>query len=193
MDGFICRGYTFDNSSGKPVCLLHSEDTTSLGVSSLIDATKTIYRERELCLDCKLIERNHEYTNCHIFWYLQNIFRESILAILKIDFARMTHKYCNTLSTLYSFYVSLFFLSVRVQCNDSTMTIMLRTNDPFFGRIYSNGYADTCGVQGTGGNQTMLMLSIPTANKVHEGELHCGLNPAFSVDDRNRQVDNNFL
>lgn len=56
MDGFICRGYTFDNSSGKPVCLLHSEDTTSLGVSSLIDATKTIYRERELCLDCKLIK-----------------------------------------------------------------------------------------------------------------------------------------
>ncbi|XP_006563620.1 uncharacterized protein LOC726353 isoform X2 [Apis mellifera] len=126
MDGFICRGYTFDNSSGKPVCLLHSEDTTSLGVSSLIDATKTIYRERELCLD------------------------------------------------------------LRVQCNDSTMTVMLRTNDPFFGRIYSNGYADTCGVQGTGGNQTMLMLPIPTANNVHQGKLHCGLNPAFSVDDRNR-------
>lgn len=69
------------------------------------------------------------------------------------------------------------------------MTVMLRTNDPFFGRIYSNGYADTCGVQGTGGNQTMLMLPIPTANNVHQGKLHCGLNPAFSVDDRNRQVD----
>lgn len=66
MDGFICRGYTFDNSSGKPICLLHSEDTTSLGVSSLIDATKTIYRERELCLDCKLIEmKGITYTNCH--------------------------------------------------------------------------------------------------------------------------------
>ncbi|XP_043600335.1 uncharacterized protein LOC122575451 isoform X5 [Bombus pyrosoma] len=51
VDGFICRGYTFANSSGQPLCLLHSEDTTSLGVSSLIDATNVVYREREPCLD----------------------------------------------------------------------------------------------------------------------------------------------
>lgn len=136
--------------------------------------------------------------------YSQNIFKESILIIVKIDFPRffITHKYSNIVHLLhyvhfiafiiyvsfYYIYVSFFFLSVRVQCNDSTMTVMLRTNDPFFGRIYSNGYADTCGVQGTGGNQTMLMLPIPTANNVHQGKLHCGLNPAFSVDDRNRQV-----
>ncbi|KAK9308878.1 hypothetical protein QLX08_001291 [Tetragonisca angustula] len=126
VDGFICRGYTFDNSLGDGVCLLHSEDTTSLGVSSLIDAANMVYKEREPCLD------------------------------------------------------------LRVRCNVSTMTIELRTNDAFFGRIYSNGHADSCGVQGTGSNRTILTLPIPSADKVQEGTLRCGLNPAFSVDNRNR-------
>lgn len=126
VDGFICRGYTFDNSSGDGVCLLHSEDTTSLGVSSLIDTANVVYKEREPCLD------------------------------------------------------------LRVRCNVSTMTIELRTNDAFFGRIYSNGHADSCGVQGTGSNRTILTLPIPSADKVQEGTLRCGLNPAFSVDNRNQ-------
>ncbi|XP_060825016.1 uncharacterized protein LOC132911977 isoform X1 [Bombus pascuorum] len=126
VDGFICRGYTFANSSGQPLCLLHSEDTTSLGVSSLIDATNVVYREREPCLDLK------------------------------------------------------------VRCNNSTMTVELKTSDPFFGRLYSNGYADTCGVQGTGSNQTILTLPIPPVDQIREGTLRCGLHPAFSVDDQNR-------
>ncbi|XP_033343986.1 uncharacterized protein LOC117230524 [Bombus vosnesenskii] len=126
VDGFICRGYTFANSSGQPLCLLHSEDTTSLGVSSLIDATNVVYREREPCLDLK------------------------------------------------------------VRCNDSTMTVELKTSDPFFGRLYSNGYADTCGAQGTGSNRTILTLPIPPVDQIREGTLRCGLHPAFSVDDQNR-------
>ncbi|XP_017765268.1 PREDICTED: uncharacterized protein LOC108554479 [Eufriesea mexicana] len=126
VDGFVCRGYTFDNSSGEPVCLLHSEDTSSLGVSSLITVANAIYREREPCLDLK------------------------------------------------------------VRCNDSTMTVELKTNDGFYGRIYSSGYADTCGVQGTGGNRTLLTLPVPAADKIRDGKLRCGLNPAFSIDDRNR-------
>ncbi|XP_076302864.1 uncharacterized protein LOC143221268 [Lasioglossum baleicum] len=126
VDGFVCRGYTFDNSSGEPVCLLHSEDTTSLGVSSLITLANAIYREREPCLDLK------------------------------------------------------------VRCNDSTMTIELKTNDGFYGRIYSSGHADTCGVEGTGGNRTSFTLPLPAADKIRDGKLRCGLNPAFSIDDRNR-------
>ncbi|XP_033308116.1 uncharacterized protein LOC117209818 [Bombus bifarius] len=126
VDGFICRGYTFANSSGQPLCLLHSEDTTSLGVSSLIDATNVVYREREPCLDLK------------------------------------------------------------VRCNDSTMTVELKTSDPFFGRLYSNGYADTCDAQGTGSNRTILTLPIPPVDQIREGTLRCGLHPAFSVDDQNR-------
>ncbi|CAL7938353.1 unnamed protein product [Xylocopa violacea] len=127
VDGFICRGYTVDTSrTGEPICLLHSEDTSSLGVSSLIDATNAIYREREPCLDLK------------------------------------------------------------VRCNDSAMTVEFMTSDRFYGRIYSNGYSDTCSVQGTGRNQTVLTLPIPPADKIREGKLPCGLNPAFSVDDQNR-------
>ncbi|CAK9824833.1 hypothetical protein ANTRET_LOCUS2937 [Anthophora retusa] len=126
VDGFVCRGYTLDNSSGELICLLHSEDTNSLGVSSLIDVPRAIYREREPCLDLK------------------------------------------------------------VRCNESAMTIELRTSEGFVGRMYANGHADSCGVQGTGRNRTVLTLPVPAAEKVRDSQLRCGLNPAFSVDDRNR-------
>nr|XP_034179295.1 uncharacterized protein LOC117603867 isoform X1 [Osmia lignaria] len=127
VDGFICRGYTMDNSSGEPVCLLHSEDTNGLGVSSLIVASNVIYREREPCLD------------------------------------------------------------LRVRCDQLTITIELRTNDRFFGRIYPIGHADDCGVQGGGGNRTLLVLPIPSVDRLRDGNgIQCGLNLAFSVDDRNR-------
>ncbi|XP_017796564.1 PREDICTED: uncharacterized protein LOC108577858 [Habropoda laboriosa] len=126
VDGFVCRGYTLDNSSGELVCLLHSEDTNSLGVSSLIDMPHAIYREREPCLDLK------------------------------------------------------------VRCNESAMTIELRTSEAFVGRIYANGHADSCGVQGIGRNRTVLTLPVPTPDKVRDSQLRCGLNPAFSIDDRNR-------
>ncbi|XP_076295009.1 uncharacterized protein LOC143216107 [Lasioglossum baleicum] len=52
--GFFCRGYTMDNSSGAPICLLHAEDTVGLGVSSLVPMANAIYREREPCLDLKV-------------------------------------------------------------------------------------------------------------------------------------------
>ncbi|XP_053976905.1 uncharacterized protein LOC128890108 isoform X2 [Hylaeus anthracinus] len=126
VDGFVCRGYTLDNSSGESVCLLHSEDTIGLGVSSLITVANAVYREREPCLD------------------------------------------------------------LRVQCNDTIMTVELRTSDAFFGRIYTNGYAETCGVQGHGLNRTILTLPLPRADQLREIMPQCGLNPAFSIDDQNR-------
>ncbi|XP_076678030.1 uncharacterized protein LOC143374068 isoform X2 [Andrena cerasifolii] len=126
LDGFICRGYTMDNSSGVPVCLLHSEDTIGLSVSSLVPVKNVVYREREPCLDLK------------------------------------------------------------VRCNVSTMTIEMKTNEPFFGRMYATGHAETCGVQGRGSNWTVLTLPLPHVEVLREGELQCGLNPAYSIDDRNR-------
>lgn len=66
------------------------------------------------------------------------------------------------------------------------MTVELKTSDPFFGRLYSNGYADACGVQGTGSNRTILKLPVPPVDQIREGTLRCGLHPAFSVDDQNR-------
>ncbi|XP_026674051.1 uncharacterized protein LOC108630827 isoform X2 [Ceratina calcarata] len=125
VDGFICRAYTLDNSTGEPTCLLHSEDTISLGVSSLIDVRRAVYREREPCLDLK------------------------------------------------------------VRCNESAMTVELRTPERFFGRIYSSGYAEKCGAQGTGSDRTVLTLPIPPVDQIHEGRLPCGLNPAYAVEDRN--------
>lgn len=84
------------------------------------------------------------------------------------------------------FHARCFSWSVKVRCNDSTMTVELKTSDPFFGRLYSNGYADTCGAQGTGSNRTILTLPIPPVDQIREGTLRCGLHPAFSVDDQNR-------
>nr|ARK20012.1 venom protein [Ampulex compressa] len=54
VDRFICRSYTVVYSAEGPDCLLHSEDTTSLGVSSLLPAPNAIYKEREPCLDLKV-------------------------------------------------------------------------------------------------------------------------------------------
>jgi len=52
MDGFICRAYTVDYSEEKPLCLLHSDTTIGLGVSSLVARPNVIYKEQEPCLDC---------------------------------------------------------------------------------------------------------------------------------------------
>lgn len=51
MDGFICRAYTVDYSEAKPLCLLHSDSTIGLGVSSLVTRPNAVYREQEPCLD----------------------------------------------------------------------------------------------------------------------------------------------
>lgn len=50
-DGFTCRAYTVDYSEKKPLCLLHSDDTIGLGVSSLVTRPNVIYKEEEACLD----------------------------------------------------------------------------------------------------------------------------------------------
>ncbi|XP_076651481.1 uncharacterized protein LOC143358317 [Halictus rubicundus] len=133
--GFLCRGYTLDNSTGAPMCLLHAEDTVGLGVSSLVPTANAIYREREPCLDLK------------------------------------------------------------VRCNESAMRVELSTSDGFFGRMYANGYAESCAVDGRGANQTVLSLplpylpplaSLPRPEQFPQVAPRCGLNVAFSVDDQNR-------
>ncbi|XP_076229202.1 uncharacterized protein LOC116433417 isoform X2 [Nomia melanderi] len=130
--GFLCKGYTLDNSTGESICLLHSEDTSGLGVSSLVPAMNAIYREREPCLDLK------------------------------------------------------------VRCNETAMRVELTTNDAFFGRIYAASYAESCGVDGQGANRTVLTLPLPlpppslSTGRPSNASPQCGLNTAFSVDDRNR-------
>ncbi|XP_011169679.2 uncharacterized protein LOC105202723 isoform X2 [Solenopsis invicta] len=53
-DGFICRAYTVDYSEEKPLCLLHSDSTIGLGVSSLVTRPNVVYKEQEPCLDLKV-------------------------------------------------------------------------------------------------------------------------------------------
>ncbi|XP_066595926.1 uncharacterized protein [Prorops nasuta] len=127
-DGFICKAYTINStSSDRTICLLHSEDTTSLGVSSLVNAPGLLYKEREPCLH------------------------------------------------------------VKVQCGKSTMRIELITSEPFEGRIYSNGFSETCGIQGTGQNSTVLTLPLPKKEEaMNSDHILCGLTPAFSIDNENR-------
>jgi len=50
-DGFVCRAYSVDYSEEKPLCLLHSDDTIALGVSSLFAKPNVVYKEQEACLD----------------------------------------------------------------------------------------------------------------------------------------------
>ncbi|EZA51621.1 hypothetical protein X777_08805 [Ooceraea biroi] len=53
-DGFVCRAYTVDYSEERPLCLLHSDDTIALGVSSLLAKPNVVYKEQEACLDLKV-------------------------------------------------------------------------------------------------------------------------------------------
>ncbi|KAK0096387.1 hypothetical protein PV326_005623 [Microctonus aethiopoides] len=130
-DGFICRGFTVDytmrNVSNKnsSICLLHSEDTISAGVSSLMNTANVVYKEREPCLNLK------------------------------------------------------------VSCGNTSLTIQLETTEPFNGRVYASGYSETCDVQGTGLNRTILQLRIPDKNEITQGNIECGIIPAFAVDSNN--------
>ncbi|XP_011872865.1 PREDICTED: uncharacterized protein LOC105564798 [Vollenhovia emeryi] len=127
-DGFICRAYTVDYSEEKPLCLLHSDSTIGLGVSSLVDRSNAVYKEREPCLDLK------------------------------------------------------------VECSESTMTVILTTTEPFVGRMYANAYGEvlTCGVNGVGNNVTILKLPLPTKEQIKTSEIACGLTVAFAIDNENR-------
>ncbi|KAH0945783.1 hypothetical protein HN011_010617 [Eciton burchellii] len=125
-DGFVCRAYSVDYSEEKPLCLLHSDDTIALGVSSLFAKPNVVYKEQEACLD------------------------------------------------------------LRVQCGETTMTITLITTEPFKGRMYVSGYAETCGVHGHGRNITTLKLPLPRKKYLGRSNIACGLTPAFSIDNENR-------
>ncbi|XP_015604224.1 uncharacterized protein LOC107272038 [Cephus cinctus] len=126
IDGFICRAYTIDHSTNQSICLLHSDDLLSVGVSSLITKPEVTYREREPCLELK------------------------------------------------------------VQCDNSTLKMDLATKEPFWGRVYVNGWGNKCGTVGSGQNLTVLALNLPKRDEIMSTNLSCGLTPAFSVDNQNR-------
>ncbi|XP_014479294.1 PREDICTED: uncharacterized protein LOC106746789 isoform X2 [Dinoponera quadriceps] len=77
-------------------------------------------------------------------------------------------------------------LDLRVQCGESNMTVTLTTTEPFEGRMYVSGYAETCGVHGAGENVTVLTLPLPKREHVGKIDIMCGLTPAFSIDSQNR-------
>jgi hypothetical protein len=78
--------------------------------------------------------------------------------------------------------------AVRVQCGETTMTITLITTEPFKGRMYVSGYAETCGVHGHGRNITTLKLPLPRKKYLGRSNIACGLTPAFSIDNENRYL-----
>lgn len=54
IDGFLCRAYGVDYASPNgPICYLHSVDTISAGISTLVNAPNWLYKEREPCIDSK--------------------------------------------------------------------------------------------------------------------------------------------
>lgn len=66
------------------------------------------------------------------------------------------------------------------------MSVTLTTTEPFEGRMYANGYAEACGVHGTGKNVTVLQLPLPRKELVGKSNIMCGLIPALSIDNQNR-------
>ncbi|XP_023287900.1 uncharacterized protein LOC105704404 isoform X2 [Orussus abietinus] len=78
-------------------------------------------------------------------------------------------------------------LDLKVKCNDSSMKLELTTIEPFWGRIYVNGWGETCGTHGNGRNSTTLILPLPKKEDLSSNRnINCGLIPAFSVDRNNR-------
>lgn len=66
------------------------------------------------------------------------------------------------------------------------MTVILTTTEPFEGRMYVSGHAETCGVHGIGNNVTILRLPLPKKEHVGRPDIMCGLTPAYSIDNQNR-------
>ncbi|EFN77857.1 uncharacterized protein LOC105189233 [Harpegnathos saltator] len=77
-------------------------------------------------------------------------------------------------------------IDLRVQCQDSIMMVILTTAEPFEGRMYVNGHAETCGVHGDGRKVTILKISLPSVEHLSGSDKMCGLTPAFSIDKQNR-------
>ncbi|KAJ8681895.1 hypothetical protein QAD02_017687 [Eretmocerus hayati] len=77
-------------------------------------------------------------------------------------------------------------IDMSVHCTNSTLTVELRTAEPFIGRLYANGFSDLCGVQGHGENLTRLVLPLPNTSNVDGALVACGMTPAYSIDQDNK-------
>ncbi|XP_037778925.1 uncharacterized protein LOC119575402 isoform X2 [Penaeus monodon] len=64
------------------------------------------------------------------------------------------------------------FIGVTSKCSRGTLTVDVRTQDPFFGSVYARGYPGRCKVSGEGGSTTSLIVSAQKCGvKVIEDEL----------------------
>lgn len=79
-------------------------------------------------------------------------------------------------------------IAVRVKCTNKSLTVELRTNEPFVGRIYAADHSEACGVQGHGSNVTRLLLNLPDTSDLDKAIMTCGLTPVYSVDQNNQLV-----
>ncbi|XP_042867481.1 uncharacterized protein LOC122250197 isoform X2 [Penaeus japonicus] len=64
------------------------------------------------------------------------------------------------------------FIGVTSKCTRGTLTVDVRTQDPFYGSVYARGYPGRCKVSGVGGNTTSLIVSAQKCGvKVIEDEI----------------------
>ena len=66
------------------------------------------------------------------------------------------------------------------------MIVDFTSQEPFHGRIYANGYTENCGVEGTGDNETTLLLPLLAVKDLSTGNIGCGITPAYAIDNENR-------
>lgn len=78
--------------------------------------------------------------------------------------------------------------AVKVSCGNGSLIIQLDTQEPFTGRLYASGYSETCDIQGTGSNTTLLALRIPDEKELDKGNIDCGITPAYAVENDNQYV-----
>ncbi|KAL7301175.1 hypothetical protein TKK_0006146 [Trichogramma kaykai] len=77
-------------------------------------------------------------------------------------------------------------IDVTVECTNSSLTVELKTAEPFAGRMYASGYSDTCGVTGQSEKLTRLVLPMPDTRDTENNEASCGLLPVMSMNQENR-------
>lgn len=82
---------------------------------------------------------------------------------------------------------------MKVECNETSLTVELTTMQAFYGRIYASGYSDSCAVQGHGNNHTYLTLPLPSSTEdLGKIVAPCGFTPAYSVDADNKLEEKQF-
>jgi hypothetical protein len=61
-------------------------------------------------------------------------------------------------------YYNFYLFSVLLRCSKSEVSLKLRTEAPFYGRLFVKGFSEICDTTGGGANETVLIVTQECAN-----------------------------